>query len=866
MNAWTEEESMTNPDLEQATRRLEEALASLRRLDGAPAQALDGTCDLAHELVTELDRLCDNTDGAARRPWQHEREVLEAIVEHTDTHLAYLDREFRFVRVNATYAHGSGYSVEELIGADHFGLFPHAENEAIFRQVRDTGQAVAFQAKPFAYPDRPELGVTYWDWTLTPVKDVRGRVEGLVFSLIDVTERQRAEDEVRQLARFPGENPNPVLRVLADGTISYANAASAPLLEAWQRAAGGRVPELWQRRMEEALRQGEAQEGEVEVGERSFALTLAPVPEQGYVNVYGLDVTARREAQRARRRHADRLWLLHQASHAILTAHSEKEMAQAVLRQVPHAIRCVRACVVTFDLEAGRMSMLGAYVGGEMQPEEDWQAPLDAAWGEVVEKLAQGRTHVVADVQALCPAEPRLEQLQAEGVRAHICAPLLVEGQLIGSLNLGLPTAGPIDHEQMSFIHGLADELAIGIRQMRLYRAVQDHAEALEQEVRRRTAQLVSSEARFRAVFERAALGIALLDEEGRIVASNPALETMLGYSAEALRGTSLAAFVDPAQAPANGSLYRELVDGRRASYAEQRRYLRPDGSAIYANVTLSLVPGIGESEFGESEFGEAELGQSGFSESEFGHTDRFAIALVEDVTERREAQAALIESEKLALIGQLAASLAHEVNNPLQAVVGCLGLAQEVLEEEGNVGRYIEIALEELERAVRVMRRMQDLSRRSDHEEREAADVGDLLEKVLLLTEKRCRDAGIEVALCVGEDLPSPPVIGDQIQQVLLNLVLNAVDAMPDGGTLAVRAARVERPAGVEISVSDTGSGIPAGFMARLYRPFETTKVAGLGLGLYVCRTIIEQHEGQIVVDSEPGKGTTFTVWLPAG
>jgi PAS domain S-box-containing protein len=322
-------------------------------------------------------------------------------------------------------------------------------------------------------------------------------------------------------------------------------------------------------------------------------------------------------------------------------------------------------------------------------------------------------------------------------------------------------------------------------------------------------------------------------------VDTNPALEAMLGYSVRALRATALAAFVDPEHAPADGSLFRELIDGKRASYAEQRRYLRSDGGAIYANVTLSLVQGGDDA-------------------------DRLAIALVEDVTEQRETQAALIESEKLALIGQLAASLAHEVNNPLQGVVGCLGLAQEVLADGGEVGRYVEIAIEETERAVRVMRHMQDLSRHSDVEEREPADVGGLLETVLLLCEKRCRDAGITVELSLAGELPSPSVVPDQIQQVLLNLVLNAIDAMPDGGQLSLSAVRVESPAGVEISVSDTGSGIPTGFLPRLYEPFSTTKVAGLGLGLYVCRTIIEQHDGRIAVDSEPGVATTFTVWLP--
>ncbi|NIN96499.1 MAG: GAF domain-containing protein, partial [Anaerolineae bacterium] len=98
-------------------------------------------------------------------------------------------------RVNSAYAQGSGYSKQELFGRNHFELFPHAENQAIFEQVRDTGEPATFQAKPFEFPERPELGTTYWDWSLVPVKDENGDVHGLVLSLLDVTERERARQE-----------------------------------------------------------------------------------------------------------------------------------------------------------------------------------------------------------------------------------------------------------------------------------------------------------------------------------------------------------------------------------------------------------------------------------------------------------------------------------------------------------------------------------------------------------------------------------------------------------------------------------------------------------------------------------------------
>ncbi|MDD5081913.1 MAG: PAS domain S-box protein, partial [Dehalococcoidales bacterium] len=131
-----------------------------------------------------------------------ERDILATIMENTDAMLVYLDAEFNFVEVNSAYARGAGYSVRELIGKNHFVLFPNAENQAIFERVRDTGEPVQFYDKPFVYPNQPSRGVTYWDWSLVPVKDAIGRVVGLVFSLIETTERKRAEERLRALERL----------------------------------------------------------------------------------------------------------------------------------------------------------------------------------------------------------------------------------------------------------------------------------------------------------------------------------------------------------------------------------------------------------------------------------------------------------------------------------------------------------------------------------------------------------------------------------------------------------------------------------------------------------------------------------------
>jgi PAS domain S-box-containing protein len=128
-----------------------------------------------------------------------EWDTLQTIMEHTHANLAYLDPQFNFLAVNSAYCQQSGHSREELLGRNHFELFPNTENQRTFQQVRDSGEAVSFRAKPFEYLDQPERGMTYWDWTLVPVKDADGRVQGLVFSLLDVTEQMQQASERERL-------------------------------------------------------------------------------------------------------------------------------------------------------------------------------------------------------------------------------------------------------------------------------------------------------------------------------------------------------------------------------------------------------------------------------------------------------------------------------------------------------------------------------------------------------------------------------------------------------------------------------------------------------------------------------------------
>jgi PAS domain S-box-containing protein len=248
-----------------------------------------------------------------------------------------------------------------------------------------------------------------------------------------------------------------------------------------------------------------------------------------------------------------------------------------------------------------------------------------------------------------------------------------------------------------------------------------------------------------------------------------------------------------------------------------------------------------------------------------YENSDDLIIMLAEDITDEQDTQAALIQSEKLALTGRLAASLAHEINNPLQTSIGCLGLADEMLnDEDSELSVYINMAMEELQRSARIVKKLRDLNRNTDIKDKEPIDLQEILDGVLVLTKNRLYDRNI---VPVYPYQGPPPILSaskDQIQQVLLNLVMNAIDALPEGGNIYLDILHTDDPQGFTVKIRDTGVGMTKEVMENLFDPFFTTKEEGLGLGLYICKRIIGDHNGKLSVESEPGQGTEFSVWLP--
>ncbi|HLB65409.1 MAG TPA: ATP-binding protein [Anaerolineales bacterium] len=235
--------------------------------------------------------------------------------------------------------------------------------------------------------------------------------------------------------------------------------------------------------------------------------------------------------------------------------------------------------------------------------------------------------------------------------------------------------------------------------------------------------------------------------------------------------------------------------------------------------------------------------------------------ALRSYVREVERSQQRLVQTEKLAAIGRMMASIAHEVNNPLQSMRNCLDLAGREGVEGERQAEYLRMARKELDRLSWIVRHMLEFYR-PEASSRNLVDMNQLVRDVVLLTTSECQTKGIALSLELEEGLPQVWGAAFQLQQVALNLAINAIDAMPDGGKLAIHSGR--RRDRVEVSFHDTGVGIPRQDLPRLFEPFYTSKEGGTGLGLAISYGIVAAHSGTMEVESDPGAGTTIRVLLP--
>jgi len=382
-------------------------------------------------------------------------------------------------------------------------------------------------------------------------------------------------------------------------------------------------------------------------------------------------------------------------------------------------------------------------------------------------------------------------------------------------------------------IHGAITSIILSANDVteetRLKEKIRQYAQELEALVAERTRELKGEKEKLNALVQSIGSGMAIFDAGRRLVWANRVFKDWLpaGHEGEGLTLDDVFAGKHPDKDLKDAI----LADGEGRSHVLYRDFGRKAG---YFQMTLTPLHGTG---------GEEQV-----------------LLLIQDVTEVRRAEEQMMQSEKLSALARLSAGVAHEIGNPLTSISSYVQILKGMDFDEFT-REALDTISRHIERITVIVRQMSSFTKaRTGEPARE--DVCHIIESTLRLVRYDRRMKKVEISTEFPDEVPPVLVNADQLEQVLINLVLNAGDAMPDGGKL--RISVVAAGGHVDILCRDTGHGIPAEQLEQIFNPFFTTKESGTGLGLSVSYTIVRSFGGTILVSSRPGEGTTFTVRLP--
>lgn len=810
-----------------------------------------------------------------------EQAMLAAIMDATDVMLAYLDRDFNFLRVNPAYAASCSRRPEELLGQNHFTLFPHPENEVIFCRVRDTGEPVFYKDKPFEFPDQPERGVTYWDWSLAPVKE-EGAVRGLVFSLRETTTYKRAElalAESEERFRAMAENSADVIFQMDTGNlVTYAS----PALHSFGYSSAQVVGEPFSKfippaelpRALEALRKinsgasislfglkllrGDGTVADCEINATPILRDGRVIGVQGVVR----DISERKRTEIKLQRLNHVLKALGNSRRAILLARNEAEYLDEVCRIVVEdcGFRMVWIGYAEEDAERKVRPVAQAGLGS------DYLESVRITWDD--SELGRGPTGTAIRTgrMAMCrnmltdPVfAPWRAQALKRGYASSLVLPLSLGGKVFGALTIYAPEPDGFAESEVELLAELAEELAYGVVALR-EKTAREEAEAA----------LRRNEAQLRTIFNSITEGLVVADLSGRLIYWNPAAVNIHGFTKIEEGQRHLEELVDTF----------ELTDraGEVVPVAEWPlpRILR--GETLHGlELRVRRLDGARQGVFS----------YSGTLARDRQERPLLAIVVVRDITERKQAEmkirglnaelqesVALLEEVNQELersnndLQQFAYIVSHDLQAPLHTVASFLQLLErrygDKLDLKGH--SYFNYALDGATRMQQLLVDLLGFSRVGGGKLKlQPVDLGELVGRVVFNLQKAIVDCGGEVVI----DSSLPVIVADdsQMLHLLQNLIANGLKfhgADPPRIEVFSKDCRNE----LVLCVRDNGIGIDPRFSEQVFLIFQRLhqrdEYGGTGIGLAICKKIVERHGGRIWVESELGQGATFCISLP--
>ncbi|MGN2250661.1 PAS domain-containing protein [Frateuria sp. GZRe14] len=721
---------------------------------------------------------------------------------------------------------------------------------------------------PFALAGGPTNDLRWFSFSFTPLRDDNGAVAGLLTSAMETTgkmllERQRAAARERQRKLF--EQAPGFIAVLRgpQHEFEFVN-------HAFYRLVGQR--ELIGSTVRDAFPEVEGQ-GFYELldevyrsGERYIAshvpIRLSPAPGQPAVQRYldfvyaptvdgsgqvtgifveGHDVTEAHLSQEALQSHARRQALLIELGDRLRDVQSPAELSHAAGEILGRTLGVSRAGYGTIDLTEETITI-----------ERDWNAPGIRSlagvlhfrdYGRYIENLRRGETVVFADAEKDPRTAARAEALKAISAQSVVNMPITEDGCFVALLYLNHATAREWTDDELAFIREVGERTRAVIERRRAEQEVRELTASLERKVEERTAE------RDR-IWENSRDLLAVVDSAGLFLRINPAWTAILGYAPESLVGQHFLQWVWPEDQTA--TLDAVAAGPRLTGF--QNRYRHQDGTARWISWSTSAEGGLVYA-YGRDVTAERQQAEA-----------------------LRQAQEQLLQAQKMEAVGQLTGGLAHDFNNLLAGISGSLDMMQVRVEQgrTADLQRYLGAAQDASRRAAALTHRLLAFSRRQTLDPH-PVDANRLIGGMEELI-RRTIGPAVTLEVDHADELWVTLADAHQLENALLNLCINARDAMPEGGQLRIgtanrwldetsaRALDLVPGDYLELSVSDTGTGMPEEVVARAFEPFFTTKPLGrgTGLGLSMIYGFAKQSGGRVQIQSRLGEGTRVSLLLP--
>jgi len=767
-------------------------------------------------------------------------ERIRGYIEQASDLIIILDVSGKISAVNRATCEVTGYTFEELLGRSPL--------EFVLPESRTATQVALTKILHGEEVERLEMEMFSKDGHRI-VLEIRGRtlrengrIVGTFHIARDVTERRRMEEALRESEEryrtWIEEAPIGVCNVDLEGTVTFVNKRFEEVsgysrdeiigkngftlgmfenetlhllgerMKARLEGKSGRLLEIRFRR----------KDGEwmwVEMEGKVIKKEGTPV---------GFELISRDVTERVRMK--EKLEALHRHSMRLDAAKTVDEIANHTLDAMEFTLG--------FDV-ADFCIVDGAYIfvkGSRGVPVSPLKWPLDGL-GIVAKTANIGKTSMVSDVRkepAFVDARKLTSREEAQSALSELAVPVLIDKKVLAVLNVESSRLSAFTEEDKKLLETLAVHVASALTRLR-------QVETLEMLVDERTRRLRESEEKYRSLIRNIPDVTWTTDQRGKTVFISPNIQRVYGYTPEEIYEAGERLWL--------GRIHPDDVERVKEEYGRlftegkvfdvEYRIRRRDGEWIWLHdrsVATYEKDGL-----------------------------LYADGVFSDITERKQMEERVRQSERLAAIGELAAMVGHDLRNPLTGIAGAAYYVKTKLVPtlNGKVAQMLQVIEENIENSNKIINDLLEYSREL-HLELTESNAKSIAREALALV-KAPRSIRV-VDSSEGE--PKVAVDADKMMRVFVNLIQNAIDAMPDGGTLTIMSRKMD--GNLEIGFRDTGVGMTKETIEEIWGPFFTTKAKGMGFGLPICKRIVEAHGGSISVKSKVGKGTTFTVTLPVG